>query len=136
LCLTNHFSTKIVLLLILGFSLSGCGLPIIVSGTKLMTIGTGDRGGSLAIFYSLIIYAIWLGVFISIPLNIKRTFTVPQRYKKYKLFWWVISLVHMISWLLLLHYRLQDMAFYWGVYDTSRRHNTFTNSSSGRLSIS
>ena len=88
----NHFSTKIVLLLILGFSLSGCGLPIIVFDGEYMGHYADN---TLAIFYSLVIYAIWLSVLVSIPLNIKGTFTTtPQRYRKYKLFWWIASLVH------------------------------------------
>jgi len=71
---------------------------------------------SLLIFYSLVIYVIWLGVLATIPLNIKGIFTGPQQYKYYKLFWWITSLAYanLFLWVLgfVLTGKVGELVFY------------------------
>lgn len=71
------------------FSLSGCGFPIRGFFGQM----NAPDDDPFRIFASIVIYTILLAVLATIPLYIKKSFKNPRVYRKYRLFWWIASLI-------------------------------------------
>lgn len=67
------------------------GFPIIartIEGVEISNFSDSER-----MIKSILWYSISLGIFLVIPMYIKRCFENPTIYKYYKIFWWIASLM-------------------------------------------